>query len=138
MIFTLFGLLIGPFGFDVLSLEADREMIKALAELMFELVLFAYAVNADLGVLKKTSGLPMRLLLIGLPLTILLGIGVAMLLFDQLSLFAMAVLATMLAPTDAALGKAVITNKTMPDEIREGLNVKKSVEPTATALCTES
>jgi len=127
IIFTLFGLLIGPVGFDLLSLEADRGMIKALAELTLALVLFTDAANADLGVLKKTEGLPVRLLLIGLPLTILLGFGAAMLLVDQPSLFAMAVLATMLAPTDAALGKAVITNEAVPGEVRQALNVESGL-----------
>lgn len=68
------------------------------------------AANADISVLKRTGGLPTRLLLIGLPLTILLGSGIAALLVGGLSLFTLAVLATMLAPTDAALGKAVVTN----------------------------
>jgi NhaP-type Na+/H+ or K+/H+ antiporter len=127
IIFTLFGLMIGPVGFDLLSLQTDREMIKALAELTLAMVLFTDAAGADLGVLKKTSGLPTRLLLIGLPLTILLGIGAAMLLVDHLSLLAIAVLATMLAPTDAALGKAVITNEAVPDEVRQGLNVESGL-----------
>jgi NhaP-type Na+/H+ or K+/H+ antiporter len=42
-------------------------------------------------------------------------------------LFALAVLATMLAPTDAALGKAVITNEAVPDEIRQSLNVESGL-----------
>ena len=127
IIFTLFGLLIGPFGLDLLSLEADREMIKALAEATLAMVLFTDAAGADIGVLRKTSGLPARLLLIGLPLTILLGFGFGMLIFDNLSWFAIAALATMLAPTDAALGKAVVTNEAVPDEIRQGLNVESGL-----------
>jgi len=63
----------------------------------------------------------------GLPLTILLGFGLAVLLVDSLSLFAMALLAVMLAPTDAALGKAVVTNEAVPDEIRQGLNVESGL-----------
>lgn len=63
--------------------------------------MFTDAAGVDMGVLRKTSGLPVRLLLIGLPLTILLGFGVAMVLIDTLSLFAMALLATMLALLDA-------------------------------------
>jgi NhaP-type Na+/H+ or K+/H+ antiporter len=66
------------------------------------------------GVLKKTTGLPTRLLLIGLPLTILLGFGLAVLLVGSLSLFAMALLAVMLAPTDATLGKTVVTMRRFP------------------------
>jgi len=127
IVFTLFGLLIGPVGLDALSLQADREMIKALAEITLALVLFTDAAGADIGVLKKTSGLPARLLLIGLPLTIALGFGVGALLLDSLSLFSLAVLATMLAPTDAALGKAVVTNESVPDEVRQGLNVESGL-----------
>jgi NhaP-type Na+/H+ or K+/H+ antiporter len=127
IVFTLFGLLIGPVGLDLLSLQADREMIKAMAEVALALVLFTDAASADISVLKKTSGLPARLLLVGLPLTILLGFGVAALLFDNLSLFGMALLATMLAPTDAALGKAVVTNEVVPNPIRQGLNVESGL-----------
>ena len=115
IVFTCFGLLIGPVGFDLLTWETDRETIRTLAELTLAMVLFTDAAGADMGVLKKTSGLPARLLLIGLPLTIVLGFGVAALLVDSLSLFAMAILATMLAPTDAALGKAVVSNEAVPD-----------------------
>jgi NhaP-type Na+/H+ or K+/H+ antiporter len=127
IIFTLFGFAVGPVGLDLLSLEADREMIKALAEVTLAMVLFTDAASADIRVLKKTSGLPLRLLLIGLPLTILLGFGTGVLLFDDLSILAIAVLATMLAPTDAALGKAVVTNAVVPDQVRQGLNVESGL-----------
>ena len=127
IIFTAFGLLIGPIGVDLISFKADREAIRALAELTLALVLFTDAAGADLGVLKKMERLPVRLLLVGLPLTIVLGFGVAALLFQKLSLFEMALLATMLAPTDAALGKAVVTNETVPNDVRQGLNVESGL-----------
>ena len=127
IIFTAFGLLIGPVGLDLISFKADREAIRTLAELTLALVLFTDAAGADLGVLRKTERLPIRLLLIGLPLTILLGFGVAALLFKELSLFEIALLAIMLAPTDAALGKAVVTNETVPNPVRQGLNVESGL-----------
>jgi len=127
IVFTCFGLLVGPVGLGLLTLETDRETIRTLAEVTLAMVLFTDAAGADMGVLKKTSGLPTRLLLIGLPLTILLGFGVAVLLVDSLSLFAMALVATMLAPTDAALGKAVVTNEAVPDDFRQGLNVESGL-----------
>jgi len=127
IVFTCFGLLIGPVGFDLLAWDTDREVIRSLAEVTLAMVLFTDAAGADMGVIKRTSGLPTRLLLIGLPLTIALGFGVAALLVDSLSLFAMAILATMLAPTDAALGKAVVSNEAVPDEIRQGLNVESGL-----------
>ena len=127
IIFTAFGLLIGPVGLDLISFKADREAIRTLAELTLALVLFTDAAGADMGVLKKTEALPTRLLLIGLPLTILLGFGVAVILFKDLSLFEVALLATMLAPTDAALGKAVVSNETVPNPVRQGLNVESGL-----------
>jgi sodium/hydrogen antiporter len=127
IVFTIFGLLIGPVGLDLLLFKADGESIRTLAELTLAMVLFTDAAGADMGVLRKTEALPMRLLLIGLPLTILLGFGVGVLLFKQLSLVEIALLATMLAPTDAALGKAVVTNEAVPNAVRQGLNVESGL-----------
>jgi NhaP-type Na+/H+ or K+/H+ antiporter len=127
LIFTAFGLALGPLGLGVLSLDVDKEGLRTLAELTLALVLFTDASNANLGVLKKNIGIPQRLLLIGLPLTILLGFGVGVLVFDGLTLLEIAILATMLAPTDAALGKAVVTNESVPSNIREGLNVESGL-----------
>ena len=127
IIFTCFGLLVGPIGLDLLSWKTDGETIRSLAEVTLAMVLFTDAAGANMSVLKKTAGIPARLLLIGLPLTILLGFGVGVLLIDGLSLFAIALLATMLAPTDAALGKAVVTKESVPDEIRQGLNVESGL-----------
>jgi NhaP-type Na+/H+ or K+/H+ antiporter len=127
IVFTLFGLFIGPVGLDLLSFKADGETIRTLAELTLALVLFTDAAGADMGVLRRTEALPARLLLIGLPLTILLGFGVGVVLFEKLSLFEVALLATMLAPTDAALGKAVVTNEAVPDPVRQGLNVESGL-----------
>jgi NhaP-type Na+/H+ or K+/H+ antiporter len=127
IVFTIFGLLIGPVGLDLMSFKADGETIRTLAELTLAMVLFTDAAAADLAVLKRTEALPARLLLIGLPLTILLGFGVGVILFDKLSLFEVALLATMLAPTDAALGKAVVTNEAVPDAVRQGLNVESGL-----------
>jgi NhaP-type Na+/H+ or K+/H+ antiporter len=127
IVFTLFGLFIGPVGLDLLSFKADREAIRTLAELTLALVLFTDAAGADIGVLRKTKALPIRLLLIGLPLTILLGLGAGVLMVETLSVVGLALVATMLAPTDAALGKAVVINEAVPDPVRQGLNVESGL-----------
>jgi len=127
IVFTAFGLLFGSYGLDVLKVDISTEGLRTLAELTLALVLFTDASNADLSILKKNFHIPQRLLLIGLPLTILLGFGVGLLIFDDLSLFEVAIMATLLAPTDAALGKAVVSNKLVPANIREGLNVESGL-----------
>jgi NhaP-type Na+/H+ or K+/H+ antiporter len=127
IIFTAVGLILGPFGFQLLSADKDPELLMVLAELTLALVLFTDAAGTNLGVLRRFRALPIRLLGIGLPLTILLGYGVGEVMFTELSVFGVALLATMLAPTDAALGKAVVTNEAVPDPIRQGLNVESGL-----------
>ena len=127
MVFTVVGLVVGPVGLGWLQPELDNQALRTLADITLALVLFIDAANADLGVVKRTLVIPRRMLILGLPLTIALGFGAGLVVFDELSLFAVAILATMLAATDAALGKAVITNKAVPSRIREGLNVESGL-----------
>jgi len=133
IVFMGFGLAIGPYGLGLpvglgfMDMVVDRELLRSLAELTLGLVLFTDAANANLTVLKDSIRIPKRLLLVGLPLTILLGFGVGTLMFDGLSLLEIAILATMLAPTDAALGKAVVSNKSVPLKVRESLNVESGL-----------
>ncbi|WP_262265715.1 cation:proton antiporter [Microvirga yunnanensis] len=127
LVFTVFGLAVGPAGLSWLTLDVHAQSLRILAELTLALVLFTDAANADLRVLKLNYAIPERLLAIGLPLTILLGTGAATLLFPTLGINPCALLATMLAPTDAALGKAVVSNPAVPPPIREGLNVESGL-----------
>jgi NhaP-type Na+/H+ or K+/H+ antiporter len=127
VVYLAFGVIAGPIGLGLLDLSIGSEGIRTIAELTLALVLFTDASNANLGVLRQFVRLPQRLLLIGLPLTILFGFGVGRLLFPELALLEVAILATMLAPTDAALGKAVVTNPAVPDPVREGLNVESGL-----------
>ncbi len=101
--------------------------LRVLADLTLALILFIDAANADLAVLKRQFRIPSRMLLFGLPGVIFLGTIIAALLFDTLSLFEAAILGTVLAATDAALGKAVVTNKAVPTQIREGLNIESGL-----------
>ena len=127
LVFTAFGLVFGPLGLGLLDLNIEAEGLRTLAELTLALVLFTDASNSDLGVLKKNIRIPQRLLLVGLPLTIVFGFGVGVVLFGGLTLFEIAILATMLAPTDAALGKAVVSDERVPADMRQGLNVESGL-----------
>jgi NhaP-type Na+/H+ or K+/H+ antiporter len=127
VVYLFVGLLFGTHGLGILDLDVDDESLKRLAEFTLALVLFADSSNANLGVLRQVEGIPTRLLLIGLPLTIAAGFVVGVFTFDQLSFIEIALLATMLAPTDAALGQAVVTNESVPDSVRESLNVESGL-----------
>lgn len=125
--FTVLGLLLGPSGFNLLQLSIDTAAISTLAQLTLALLLFVDAANLNLRELIRTEAIPIRLLLIGLPLTILLGFLVGIPLFGSLSLVGIALVATMLAPTDAALGEAVVSDKNVPDRIRTSLTFESGL-----------
>jgi NhaP-type Na+/H+ or K+/H+ antiporter len=127
MIFIAFGLIAGPFGFGFLDMDVNTTELRVIADLTLALVLFIDAANADLSVLRSHAKIPRRMLLIGLPLCIALGVGAGVLIFPSVSLFEICILATMLAATDAALGKGVVTNKAVPARIREGLNAESGL-----------
>jgi len=127
IIFCVFGVLMGPQLLNYFPMAGNIDAIRTLAELTLALVLFTDAAAADLSVLKKNARIPIRLLLIGLPLTLALGYVAGLAIFDGVTLLEIGLLATMLAPTDAALGKPVIANKKVPAEYREGLNVESGL-----------
>ncbi|MGH8386297.1 MAG: cation:proton antiporter [Pseudomonas sp.] len=127
LMFMLAGLLLGPSFLGILQPRIDREGLRILAELTLAIVLFSDAANADLKVLRAHEGLPLRLLMIGLPLTILGGWLIGIWLLPQIPRLELAILATLLAPTDAALGKAVVSNLKVPAPVREGLNVESGL-----------
>jgi NhaP-type Na+/H+ or K+/H+ antiporter len=127
IVYVAFGMLFGPYGLNLINFDVDGEGLKRLAELALAVCLFSDSANANLSVLRRVEALPIRLLLIGLPLTIAAGIGTGMLLFGDLGFFEVALIGTMLAPTDAALGKAVVTNPVVPAKVRESLNVESGL-----------
>ena len=127
LLYTAFGLLFGSAGLGLFDLSVDAEGLRVIAEITLVIVLFSDAAKVDFGVLQRNSRLPQRLLVIGLPLTILAGFGTGLALFRELSAIEIVILATMLAPTDAALGKAVVADKRVSPPIRTGLNVESGL-----------
>ena len=127
LVFVVCGLILGPYGLNMVAMDMDGETLKTLAEITLAVVLFTDSASANLPVLRRIRRLPVRLLLIGLPLTIALGFFSGSLIYSGLSWIELALLATMLAPTDAALGQAVINNESVPSSVREGLNVESGL-----------
>jgi sodium/hydrogen antiporter len=127
IVFTGVGFIIGLDGLGVLRINIGGEGLRFLAELTLAMVLFTDAANADFSIVKRNLRLPERLLLIGPPLTILLGFLFAAIVFPSLETLELALLAAMLVPTDAALGKPVVTNRTVPPVMREALNLESGL-----------
>src|SRR4051794_28663247 len=125
--FTAAGLLVGTEGLGWIDVSPDAGSLRVLAEATLALVLFSDAARIDLRALRDGYALPARLLGIGLPLSIVVGTVAAVVVLPELSLAEAAVLAIVLAATDAALGQAVVTDERLPASIRQGLNVESGL-----------
>ena len=127
MAFVLIGLLVGPLVADEVTVAPTSTTVRTLAEATLAVVLFADASRIKLHLLRREYAVPVRLLGVGLPLTIVAGAALAALIFPALSVAEAVVLAVLLAPTDAALGQAVVTEPRLPSRIRQGLNVESGL-----------
>jgi NhaP-type Na+/H+ or K+/H+ antiporter len=126
MIYVVLGLLLSDLGLGVIDIAAREEFIQIIAEFTLILVLAADAARINIRSMLRHHALPTRLLSIGLPLTMFLGTAAAVIVFD-LSWATAAILGILLAPTDASLGQAVISNKLVPLRIRQTLNVESGL-----------
>lgn len=125
MVFVAVGYVASALG--AVEISADAEAIAVLSEITLAVILFSDAVRIDLRRLRRFLAIPSRLLGIGLPLTIILGAFVNSLLFPDLPFAQVALLAAILAPTDAALGSAVVEDENVPARERLALNVESGV-----------
>ena len=127
ILFVVIGVLVGPKVLGEVDLSSSGSTVRALAEATLALVLFSTPRGSTWRALRRDANVPVRLLGIGLPLTITLGALAAAAVFGQISIEEAVIIGVVLAPTDAALGQAVVTNPRVPERIRQGLNVESGL-----------
>ncbi len=127
MLFVGAGFAFGSQGLGWLHVTRGQNTVSTLAEATLVVVLFTDASRIDLRALRREYGVPARLLSVGLPLTIAAGALVGGILLPNVTWIEATVLAIVLAPTDAALGQAVVTDEALPSRIRQGLNVESGL-----------
>ena len=124
MIFTIAGMVLFFAAPVIVERETHTETILLISEIALVLVLFTDATRIGLRAVTKSENLTDRLLGIGMPLTIIVGTITGKLLFTGLTIWEAAILATILAPTDAGLGQVVVNSRLVPVRIRQALNVE--------------
>ncbi len=127
IVYTGLGLLIGSAGLGFVEIGLNNEFLIIVVELTLVLVLASDATRINTRILSRDHDLPLRLLGIGLPLTMILGAVLAYFMFGRLGFWSAAILAIVLAPTDASLGQAVVSNPRVPMRIRQALNVESGL-----------
>jgi NhaP-type Na+/H+ or K+/H+ antiporter len=127
IVFVAVGLLLGPVGLDLFEVDMNSEVVKLVAEITLILILFTDASTLNLKRLRREFSIPLRLLAVGLPLTMALGYFIAVPMFPGVSLWMVAAMAFILSPTDAALGQAVVSSKVVPVNVRSSIGVESGL-----------
>ena len=128
MVFMTVGILGSSLAFGFLHVTPEMGPVKLVAELALTLVLFIDATMIDRSVFAGGSRrIPVRLLLIGLPLTMIFGTLLGVWMFDGVSIWAIVLMALILSPTDAALGQAVVKSEGVPIRIRQSISVESGL-----------
>ena len=126
LLFAIAGWALSNPTWGPVAIDVDASSVHLIAEVTLALLLFADAARVNLRDLRADSALPVRLLGIGLPLSVVIGAVAAGMLFDipwGLALF----LGATLAPTDAALSVQVINDERIPMRLRRSLNVESGL-----------
>ncbi|HYI16371.1 MAG TPA: cation:proton antiporter [Thermomicrobiales bacterium] len=127
IIFLLGGWILGQHVLSFVDLSLETEVVKELTELTLALLLFADASTLRRRRVQQEAGIEGRLLSIGLLLTIALGGLLAFVFFPDDDLGIVLLIGAALAPTDAALGLPIFTNRNIPVRIRQSLNVESGL-----------
>lgn len=125
MIFIALGSVLSIGG--LVPVETSETLLHPVAEVALVILLFLDAAQIDLSALRVRHTWPMRMLGIGLPLSIVFGTFAAIILFPDWPFAAAALIASILAATDAALGQAVVTNPDVPVRPRRALTVESGL-----------
>jgi NhaP-type Na+/H+ or K+/H+ antiporter len=127
MVFTVAGFLLCNPSWGVLELNVETASVAALVEVTLALLLFSDAARVNVRELRRDVGLPVRLLGIGLPLSVLAGAVLAAGLLPEVPWALAGFLGAALAPTDAALSIVVIDDERLPMRLRRSLNVESGL-----------
>ena len=127
MVFVAGGILVSDEVLGWLDPTIGSDTVRWVAEATLVVVLFSDASRIDLAALRREYVVPLRLLAIGLPLTIVAGTLAGVGLLGELVFIEAVLLSIVLAPTDAALGQAVVSDPRVPSRVRQGLNVESGL-----------
>ena len=127
MVFVAGGILVSDEVLGWLDPTIGSDTVRWVAEATLAVVLFSDASRIDLVAVRREYVVPLRLLAIGLPLTIVAGTLAGVGLLGELVFIEAVLLSIVLAPTDAALGQAVVTDPRVPSRVRQGLNVESGL-----------
>jgi NhaP-type Na+/H+ or K+/H+ antiporter len=120
------GFVLGQGGFEVLDLDPRSDFVQALAVVALVLILFRDGLEVEAEMLQKAWHLPLRKLVLAMPLTALLVALIAYALTD-LTWIESLLVGALLSPTDPVLSSTVVNNPRVPRIIRHSLNLESGL-----------
>jgi sodium/hydrogen antiporter len=125
-VFVLAGAVLGDAGLGVLHFDEHSVFVEYLAVIALIIILFRDGLEVDGLMLRQDWHMPVRKLLIAMPVTAMLVAGAAVLIFD-FSWTSGLLIGALLAPTDPILTSAIITNEKVPARVRHSLNLESGL-----------
>jgi NhaP-type Na+/H+ or K+/H+ antiporter len=127
LLFVIAGIVLGQPGLDVLHLGAGNQAFTILAQLALTVILFNQASELDLRTVARRGHLVVRLLAVGIPITVALGTLTAVLFLPVLPWWEAVCLAVIVAPTEVALIDALVRDRRTPEQVRYAMSVESGL-----------
>jgi NhaP-type Na+/H+ or K+/H+ antiporter len=125
-VFVLIGFLLGQDGLDVLKIDPRSGFVHALALTALVLILFRDGLEVEGEMLQRAWHLPLRKLVLGMPITAAI-VALAAKALTDLTWTEAFLVGALLSPTDPVLSSSVVTNPRVPRVIRHSLNLESGL-----------
>jgi sodium/hydrogen antiporter len=124
--FVVAGFLLGQGGLELLDLDPRSDFVQALAVIALVLILFRDGLEVEEEMLQTAWHLPLRALVLAMPLTAGL-IAVVTHALTDLGWTESFLVGALLSPTDPVLSSSVVTNPRVPRIVRHSLNLESGL-----------
>src|SRR3954470_20632365 len=125
-VFVLAGFLLGDGGFGVLEIDPRSGFVHDLALVALIVILFRDGLEVEAEMLQKAWRLPLRKLIIAMPLTCVI-VAVATHALIGIGWTESFLVGALLSPTDPVLSSSVVTNPRVPRVVRHSLNLESGM-----------
>jgi sodium/hydrogen antiporter len=111
----------------LIEARSDTKGFTVLSELALTVILFNQASTLNLRTVVRRGHLPMRLMAIGIPVTIALNTAIAVSVLPVLPFWEAVCLAVIVAPTEVALVDALLEDRRIPERVRHALSIESGL-----------
>jgi NhaP-type Na+/H+ or K+/H+ antiporter len=125
-LFVVAGFILGHGALDVLDFDPESGLVNELAVIALVVILFRDGLEVDAELLQRAWRLPLRSLVLAMPLTAAL-VAVATHALIGLDWTQSFLVGALLSPTDPVLSSSVVTNPRVPAVVRHSLNLESGL-----------